>query len=66
VNGAGTALTDAATVLGPDKIEIIAKHPKKRCVAGNVHRTRLTVYLEVEFRHEESAIEGRRFGQLGH
>ena len=44
----GTALTNAATKLGPRQIEVIPKHPQQRCVLIPLERTSLRIHLECD------------------
>ena len=53
MNGAGTALADAATEFCADEFEMITQHPKQRGVGGHIHGTGLAVNLEDIFWHKK-------------
>ena len=51
VDEARAALTDAASELRADKVEMVAKDPEKRGVGCDLHLVGLAVYLECESAH---------------
>ena len=59
MHGAGATLANAATVFGPDKIEIITKHPEKGGIGGNIHGPGLAVYVQSEFGHNDRGVRGK-------
>jgi hypothetical protein len=53
MNGAGTALADAATEFCADEFEMITQYPKQRGVGGHIHGTGMAVNLEDIFWHKK-------------
>jgi hypothetical protein len=57
MDGAGPALSYAASVLGSYQAEVIAKHPQEGGIGFNVYRVNTTIDLKIVLSHAQKVLE---------